>query len=113
MGDVDSDGEMSCPGARARDRVRFQERCMSRIGFQTEIRWGSDVRASMTLRYSLVVRHREEDGDGMGSGIVNFRVGVRCLLRCKGRLGSQLELSSNSDVRDSMRLCFRVMVKCA
>lgn len=49
MGDVDRDCKGSCPGARARVRIRFQERCMGRVDFRIELGSTSDVRMKARL----------------------------------------------------------------
>lgn len=72
MGDVDSDAEGSCPGAKARVRVRFQQRSMGRIGFRIELESISYMWARVTLRHSFMVRRADNYGDGEGSDLGSF-----------------------------------------
>lgn len=57
IGTVDSDGEESVPGARARVRVRCPIRCTGRLGFQLEFVAGCNVRVNMKLTVSITMRY--------------------------------------------------------
>ena len=52
---VDCDG--SGPRARARVRVRCSVRCTGRIGLRLHLGFGSDMKATTRINYSVTVKH--------------------------------------------------------
>ena len=57
MDDVNVDHEVSDAGCSARVSVRGLVSCTGRICFGLHMEFGSDVRSTLTLNYSVTVRH--------------------------------------------------------